>query len=77
MKRKRLEARIEMVLNLVVPEKLAVPHEALAVFSYGPGFVPAPGFNQFRYHLDGFNAKNRLEKLANDQSQKLKYVYQE
>lgn len=82
-KRKRLEARVErvkrenLVFNLVAPEKLAVPDEALAVLSYGPGFVATPGFDQFRFRLDGFNARNRLEKLANDKSKKLKSVEEE
>ena len=77
-RRKRaLENRIKMVkeehlvFNLIPPEDLAVPDEALAVLSNGEGFVPTPKYDREQFRLQAFNAKNKLEKCANSQAKKL------
>ena len=77
-RRKRaLERRIEMVkeqhlvFNLIPPENLTVPDEALAVLSYGEGFVPTPEFNREEFRLQAFNARKKLEWCANNQAKNL------
>ena len=72
-----MEKRIKMVkeehlvFNLIPPEDLAVTYEALAVLSYGEGFVPTPKFDREQFRLQAFNAKNKLEKCAISQAKKL------
>ena len=72
-----MEKRIKMVkeehlvFNLIPPEDLSVPYEALAVLSYNEGFVPTPKFDREQFRLQAFNAKNKLEKCAISQAKKL------
>ena len=49
-----------LVFNLIPPEDLTVPDEALAILSYGEGFVPTPKFNREEFQLQAFNARNKL-----------------
>ena len=72
-----LEKRIKVVkeehlaFNLIPPEDLAVPYEALAVLSYGEGFVPTSKFDREQFRLQAFNAKSKLEKCTISQAKKL------
>ena len=69
--KKRLERRISkvkeesLVFNLIPPDVLEVPDAALVVLAYGEGFVISPKFNEFQFRLDAANARNKLERLAN------------
>ena len=54
-----------LVFNLIPPKDLTVPDEALAVLSYGEGYVPSPKFNREEFRLQAFNARNKLERCAN------------
>ena len=60
-----------LVFNLIPPEDLTVPDEALAVLPYGEGFVPTPEFNREEFRLQAFNARNKLERCANNQAKNL------
>ena len=64
-------------INLIDPVLLEVPDEALAALSYGTGFIPTPKFDQFRFRLDGYNAKNKLERFANEKGKSLTQVVEE
>ena len=60
-----------LVFNLIPPEDLTFPDEALAVLSYGEGFVPTPEVNREEFRLQAFNARNKLERCANNQAKNL------
>ena len=68
---KRVERRVRrvkeenLVFNLLDPEVLTVPDEAMAVLSYGDGFINNPSFDPLRFRRDGFTASNKLAHLAN------------
>jgi hypothetical protein len=70
-KKKRLQRRINLVkeehlvFNLLEPGEIEVPDAALAVLSYGEGFVPTPKFEDHQFRLEAHNAGNKLERLAN------------
>ena len=70
-KKKRLQKRIDLVkeenlvFNLINPAEVEVPDAALAVLSYGEGFVPTPKFDDHQFRLEAHNASNKLERLAN------------
>ena len=54
-----------LVFNLLEPGEIEVPDAALAVLSYGEGFVPTPKFEDHQFRLEAHNAGNKLERLAN------------
>ncbi|KAL5270915.1 hypothetical protein ACHWQZ_G001543 [Mnemiopsis leidyi] len=70
-KMKHLQRRIELVkeenlvFNLIDSAEVEVPDAALAVLSYGEGFVPTPKFDDHQFRLEAHNAGNKLERLAN------------
>ena len=70
-KMKRMQRRIDLVkeenlvFNLIDPAEVEVPDAALAVLSYGEGFVPTPKFDDHQFRLEAHNASNKLERLAN------------
>ena len=63
-----------LVFNLIPPEDLAIPDEALAVLLYGEGFVPTPKVDKEHFRLQASNTKKKLEKCANSQAKKLYQV---
>ena len=60
-----------LVFNLIPPEDSTVPDEALAVLSYGEGFVPTPKFNREKFRLQAFDAMNKLKRCENNQAKNL------
>ena len=52
------------MINLIDPDKLRIPNEAISVLSKGPGFVPTPKFDREKFRLDATNCENRLGAAA-------------